>query len=85
MKIIKIKDLDGIEYHLNAKFISSWFCKPTKDKESKTGYMTGISTNHGWNYTIDGNLMDKLDKAMLNETGTVFNLTGDGKNVTGGD
>ena len=76
MKIIKIKDVDGIEYHLNAKFISGWF-------HSKG--QTGITTNHGWNYTVAGNIVDKLDRAMLSETGTVFNLTGEGKNVTSGD
>ena len=76
MKIIKILDADGIEYHLNAKHISGWFYSKGQ---------TGITTNHGWNYSVKGNIVEKLDRAMLNETGHVFNLTGENKNVKSGD
>lgn len=66
MKIIKIRDTDGIIYHLNAKHIAGWFYSK--------GH-TGITTDHGWNYTVDGDIVGILDKAMLSETGKVFNLT----------
>ena len=75
MKIIKIKDMDGIEYHLNAKYISGWFY---------SNGQTGITTNHGWNYSMQGNIVEKLDKALLNESGHVFNLTGGDGDVRGG-
>ena len=66
MKIIKIRDTDGIIYHLNAKHIAGWFYSK--------GH-TGITTDHGWNYTIEGDMVQMLDNAMLNKKGRVFNLT----------
>ena len=66
IKIIKIRDTDGIIYHLNAKHITGWFYSKGR---------TGITTDHGWNYTIDGDIVDMIDRAMLNETGKTFNLT----------
>ena len=76
MKIIKIKDVDGIIYHLNAQHITGWFYSKGQ---------TGITTNHGWNYAVKGNIVDKLDRALLNTTGRVFDLTGGERNVGSGE
>lgn len=76
MKIIKIKDCDGIVYHLNAKYISGWFYSKGQ---------TGITTNHGWNYSVQGNIVDKLDRALLNTNGHMFDLTGGERNVRSGE